>query len=88
MAQAVKHILPVWTPHPRILRLFRMGRFVKPKPFPPVPLPEERPPYIAVLDAEGELFAIAVVRRDEVWPYKVFGEQVLYRPRGVEEDWG
>jgi tRNA pseudouridine55 synthase len=88
MAQAVKHILPVWTPHPRILRLFRMGRFVKPKPFPPVPLPEERPPYIAVLDAEGELFAIAVVRRDEVWPYKVFGEQVLYRPRSVEEDWG
>ncbi|GBC94240.1 tRNA pseudouridine synthase B [bacterium HR16] len=88
MAKAVEDILPVWTPHPRVLRLFRLGRFVKPKPFPPVPLPEDKPPYIAVLDAAGDLFAIATVRRDEVWPYKVFGEHVLYHPRSVEEDLG
>ncbi|MER3473782.1 MAG: tRNA pseudouridine(55) synthase TruB [Armatimonadota bacterium] len=88
MAKAVEGILPVWTPHPRVLRLFRLGRFVKPKPFPPVPLPDDGLPYIAVLDAQGELFAIAVVRRDEVWPYKVFGERILYRPHGIEEDMG
>ncbi len=88
MAQAMEGVLPVWRPHPRVLRLFRLGRFVKPKPFPPVPLPAEKPPYIAVLDAAGELFAIATVRRDEVWPYKVFGERVLYHPRSVEEDLG
>ncbi len=88
MAQAVTHLLPVWTPHPRVLRLFRLGRFVKPKPFPPVDLPEGKPPYIAVLDSTGELFAIAVVRRDEVWPYKVFGEHIIYRPHSIEEDLG
>lgn len=88
MARAIEGILPVWAPHPRVLRLFRLGRFVKPKPFPPVPLPEGKPPYIAVLDSEGELFAIATVRRDEVWPYKVFGERILYHPRSVEEDLG
>lgn len=88
MARAVEHILPVWKPHPRILRLFRLGRFVKPKPFPPVPIPEGKPPYIAVLDTAGELFAIATVRRDGVWPDKVFGERILYRPRSVEEDLG
>lgn len=88
MTQAVKELLPVWSPHPRVLRLFRLGRFVKPKPFPPVPLPEGKPPYIAVLDPAGELFAIATVRRDEVWPYKVFGERVLYHPRSIEEDLG
>lgn len=87
MAKAIGDLLPVWTPHPRVLRLFRLGRFVKPKPFPPVPLLNNMP-YIAVLDAQGELFAIAVVRRDEVWPYKVFGERILYRPREVEEDLG
>lgn len=88
MARAIEGILPVWAPHPRVLRLFRLGRFVRPKPFPPVPLPEDKPPYIAVLDSEGELFAIATVRRDEVWPYKVFGERILYHPRSVEEDLG
>ncbi|MCS6831556.1 MAG: tRNA pseudouridine(55) synthase TruB [Armatimonadota bacterium] len=88
MARAVENVLPVWTPHPRVLRLFRLGRFVKPTPFPPVPLPDDKPPYIAVLDSTGELFAIAAVRRDEVWPYKVFGERVLYHPRSVEEDLG
>jgi len=88
MAEAVANILPVWTPPPQVLRLFRLGRFVRPRPFPPVPLPENKPPYIAVLDAQGELFAIATVRRDEVWPYKVFGERVLYHPRSIEEDWG
>jgi tRNA pseudouridine55 synthase len=88
MARAIEGILPVWKPHPRVLRLFRLGRFVQPKPFPPVPLPADKPPYIAVLDGAGELFAIATVRRDEVWPYKVFGERVLYHPHSVEEDWG
>lgn len=88
MAKAVEGVLPVWAPPPRVLRLFRQGRFVKPKPSPPVPLPEGNPPYIAVIDQEGELFAIAVVRRDEVWPYKVFGEHILYHPRGIEEDIG
>lgn len=86
MAQAAQQILPVWRPHPRVLRLLRLGRFVQPKPFPPVPLGES--PYIAVLDPAGELFAIAVVRRDEVWPYKVFGERIIYRPRTLEEDLG
>lgn len=88
MAQAVQELLPVWRPHPRVLRLFRLGRFVKPRPFPPVPLPEDKPPYIAVLDPAGELFAIATIRRDEVWPYKVFGERVLYHPHSLEEDLG
>ncbi len=88
MARVMQDILPIWMPHPRVLRLFRMGRFVKPKPFPPVALPEGKPPYIAVLDPEGELFAVAVVRRDEVWPYKVFGEHVAYRPHSIEEDLG
>lgn len=86
MAQVVQHLLPVWRPHPRILRLLRLGRFVQTKPFPPVPLGES--PYLAVLDPQGELFAIAVVRRDEVWPYKVFGERIIYRPRAIEEDLG
>ncbi|GIV21045.1 MAG: hypothetical protein KatS3mg023_2796 [Armatimonadota bacterium] len=88
MVRAIEGILPVWKPHPRVLRLFRLGRFVQPKPFPPIPLPEDKPPYIAVLDGAGELFAIATVRREEVWPYKVFGERVLYHPHSVEEDWG
>jgi tRNA pseudouridine55 synthase len=88
MADAVANILPVWTAPPQVLRLFRLGRFVKPRPFPPVPLPEHQPPYIAVLDAKGDLFAIATIRRDEVWPYKVFGERVLYHPHRLEEDMG
>lgn len=77
MAKALEGVLPVWSPPPRVLRQLRLGRFVPLEKFPSISLREDAPPYIAVHDALGELFAIAVVRRGEVWPHKVFGERVV-----------